>query len=510
MRISPKVLLLIATATLTLLSLPSIAQSPAPQNGAIPALFLSDIHLDPYHDPAKVARLNAAPASQWPVILSAPDSPTLAADDARLQETCPTRGTDTPDTLWRSSLRAIRAQTAAGRPAFVTISGDLLAHSFDCKYRALLPAATHAQYVAFTEKTLRYVLSGLRTTLPQTPIYLALGNNDSGCTDYHLAASHDELLSLTAGIAAELLPPAILDQSDRAKLLATFPDTGSYSAPLAGVPNTRILVLDDVFLSPRYATCGGTPDTKPAAAQLDWLAAQLSAAREHNQRVWVLGHIPTGIDLYSTARKLTDVCSGGKPVTFLASNQLGQALAASAGTIRLALFGHTHSDEMQLLQSDASVQPDVTNDTAADAPAAASGTNTGVPVKIIASITPVNGNRPTFTLATVDTQTADLKDFTVYQASNATGIGTTWTREYTYSDAYHQTAFDSPALHALITGFQADRPARTPISQAYLRNYFPGDLSGLLQFVWPEYACGMDHTSPRSFAACICAAKPKP
>lgn len=497
MRILSDCLLPLATATLALASLPSLAQTPVPPNEPIPALFLSDIHLDPYHDPARVARLNAAPAAQWPAILSAPDSPTQPADAARLQQACPTRGTDTPDTLWRSSLAAIHARTAASRPRFVTVSGDLLAHAFDCKYRTLLPAASHADYVAFTERTVRYVLSGLRATLPRTPIYLALGNNDSACTDYHLAATHDEFLALTARIAAELLPPAALDEPGRTTLLATFPETGSYSAPLAGVPNTQILVLDDVFLSPRYATCGGSPDPGPATAQLDWLTAQLAAARAHNQRVWILGHIPPGIDLYTTARKLTDVCSGGKSVTFLASNQLGKTLAANAGTVRLALFGHTHSDEMQLLTPET------------DAPTTGPA-SPGVPVKLIASITPVNGNRPTFTVATVDPQSADLKDFTVYDASNATGIAATWTREYTYSDAYHQTAFDGPALRTLITGFQADHPARTPASEAYIRNYFPGDLSGLLQFVWPEYACGMDHTSPEAFAACICPAKPQP
>ena len=112
---------------------PQAAAAPAPST--IPALFLSDIHLDPFSDPAKVAQLDAAPASEWPAILAAPASPTQPADFAALQQACPVRGIDTPDALWRSSLAAIRANAAHAR--FVTISGDLLAHSFDCKYRAL-------------------------------------------------------------------------------------------------------------------------------------------------------------------------------------------------------------------------------------------------------------------------------------------------------------------------------------------------------------------------------------
>lgn len=462
---------------------PLLAQS------TVPALLLSDIHFDPFHDPAKVARLNRAPVSGWSAILAEADSSGLTEAAARLNQACPTHGSDTPDSLWRSSLQAVRTGTSTARPRFVTISGDLLAHAFDCKYKALLPSTTHADYVAFTEKTLRYVLLGLRTALPDTPIYPALGNNDSGCTDYQLSATHDEFLALAAKITAELLPVSVLDPHDRAELLATFSEVGAYSASLASVPNTRILVLDDLFLSPRYTTCGGAPDRKPAAAQLAWLAAQLAAAREHSQRVWILGHIPPGVDLYTTARKLIDVCGGGKPVTFLASNQLAATLAANAGTVRLALFGHTHSDEMRLLE--------------------APGQSAGVPVKLTGSITPLHGNLPTFTLAMVDPVTADLKDFTVYRASNATGIAANWSPEYTYSTTFHQTAFDGSALRTLISGLQADPAAQSEASQAYLRNYIPGDLSDLLQLVWPEYTCSMDHTSPESFAACICAVKPQ-
>jgi sphingomyelin phosphodiesterase acid-like 3 len=129
-----------------------------------------------------------------------------------------------------------------------------------------------------------------------------------------------------------------------------------------------------------------------------------------------------------------------------------------------------------------------------------------VPVKVVASITPVNGNRPTFTLASIDPATAALVDYTVIIASNSTGLAATWSSEYTYSAAYHQPAFDAPALASLITGFQADPAAKSPASQAYLRDYFPGDLSSLLQLAWPQYACSMDHDSGQSFTACACAA----
>jgi len=467
-----------------------MAQSPAPVAGdaraSVRALFLSDIHLDPFADPGKVARLNAAPASEWPAILSAPATPTQAKEFAALQDACPTRGNDTTWVLWRSSLAAIHSDAARAR--FVTVSGDLLAHSFDCKYKALLPAATSADLLAFSEKTVRTVVSTLRAALPGVPLYVAMGNNDSGCGDYQLDATHDAFLGLVAKIVSEALPEA-----DRAAALRDFSAGGNYSVPLAGVPHTRLLVIDDLFFSAKYSTCSGKPDAAPAAAQLAWLAGQIAAARQHGDLVWVMGHIPPGVNLFATVRNLANVCAGTKPQMFLANESLAELLAQNADVVRLAIFGHTHDDEMRLLRRDSTA-------------ASAHGSALGVPVKVVASITPINGNRPSFTLAAIDPATATLTDYTVFMASNTTGAATTWPSEYSYSTTYHEPAFDAASLARLIPTLQSDGAAKTLASQAYLRNYFPGDISTVIQVAWPQYACSLDHDSAGTFTACACAA----
>jgi sphingomyelin phosphodiesterase acid-like 3 len=468
----------------------ALAQTAAPVP-TIPALFLSDIHFDPYADPAKVAKLNASPASDWVALLATPDSPTRAADTAALSKACPTRGLDTNAALFRSSLAALHAN--ASHSTFVTLSGDLLAHSFDCKYKILLPESTHAGYLSFVEKTIRYEISSLRKALPGVPIYVAMGNNDSGCTDYALDPTHDEFLALTAKIVAEALPAP-----DRAAVLRDFTLGGYYNVPLAHVPNTRLVVLDDVYLSSSYITCAGKPDPAPAAAQLAWLQTQLTEARNLHQRVWVLAHIPPGVNLYASARSLLTLCEGSQPNLFLSSEKLAEVLAANADVVRLALFGHTHSDEIRLLLPERPTD----NDQRSTPPL-------GVPVKIVASITPVNGNNPSFTLATIDPATATLADYTVIAASNPLRDDTTqWGPSYTYSAAYHQRAFDSAALLSLISALQADPGATTPASQAYLQNYAPGEPSPILQLAWPQYTCSLNHDSAAAFTACSCAAAP--
>ncbi len=87
------------------------AQATPPKAATVPVVMLSDIHFDPFHDPAKFNRLRAAPASEWRKILALPDAPTQAEDFAKLMSACKVRGVDTPWTLLQSSLAAAHAQS---------------------------------------------------------------------------------------------------------------------------------------------------------------------------------------------------------------------------------------------------------------------------------------------------------------------------------------------------------------------------------------------------------------
>ena len=60
-------------AALTLACCSASAQTPAHSTTA-GILMLSDIHLDPFHDPGKAAALIASPVSGWQAILAGPPS----------------------------------------------------------------------------------------------------------------------------------------------------------------------------------------------------------------------------------------------------------------------------------------------------------------------------------------------------------------------------------------------------------------------------------------------------
>jgi sphingomyelin phosphodiesterase acid-like 3 len=387
--------------------------SAPPQQAAVPALLLSDIHFDPFWDPAKVPQLAAAPSSGWRAILAAAPSPSQPQRFQSLQQSCRARAADTSFALFDSSLKAMRAHAAEAK--FVTVSGDLLAHSFDCKYNTLFPDSTPETYRAFVEKTLAYVIDELYGAYPGVPVYIALGNNDSDCGDYRLDA-HSEFLAAEGREVTRDFPT-----SERKAAEESFAAGGYYSISLpAPIENARLLVLNDIFMSKNYASCSGKPDPAAADSQLTWLRQQLAEARASKQKVWVMGHIPPGIDLYTTLRKLTDVCGGRDPVMFLSSEKLADALTDSSDIVELAIFAHTHMDETKLLKDD-SGSPAKT-----------------IAMKMVSSISPINGNRPSITLAQVDPSTTALRDYKVFTASNQTGVNAVWTEEYDFDRSRHK------------------------------------------------------------------------
>ena len=468
-------------------SLPASQAVPSPADQtkpaevhSIPAFMISDIHFDPFHDPGKVKALVAAPVSEWKSILAAPASANQEQAFDSLQQTCNARGVDTPFVLLRSSLQAMQAHLPNAK--FMVVSGDLIAHGFTCRYSTLFPNAAPGDYQAFVLKTLSFVVRELRAAFPEMPVYVALGNNDTGCGDYKLDAN-GSFLAEAGKIIAEGLPP-----TEREAAISQFAAGGYYSVSMATpMHDTRLIVVNDLFLSPKYTTCAGKSDTAAATAQMAWLEQQLTEAQKAGQQVWVMGHIPPGIDPYSTAEKLRNVCGGEKAVTFLASNQMADLLVDHSSVVRLAIFAHTHMDEMRLLK-----------------PEGKAGNDSTVAVKIVSSISPVDGNNPSFTIARVDPSTAVLEDYEVIAASNQTGVATRWAKEYDYRETYHEKEFTPATLGKLLGEFRADSTASAAISQAYIRDYFVGDASLLLSPFWPQYVCALDNRTSKSFAACVC------
>jgi len=466
-----------STLRLVLLPLLALCGTILPAQQPATVVMLSDLHFDPLHDPAKAQQLAAAPVERWDSILFAPDSPTQAADFAALQSACKAKGIDSPAALIQSSLNAAAAQSKAQPVAFVTVTGDLIVHGIDCRYARLIQPNDPAGYAAFTAKISRYVLQHIESAFPKVPVYYAGGNNDSSCGDYRMDPANDSYFAATA--------PEIkvgLRTSPAAKPLADYRANGSYTVLVPGLKNTRLIALDDIFFSSEYKPCSGKSSPQGEDAALLWLNQQLTLAEQAHEHVWVIAHIPPGINAYSTLSKRGNLCDGTAPKLFLADDRLAETIEAHASVISLALFGHTHSDEMRLFAGK-------------------------IPAKLVGSVTPQHGNLPTVTIAQVSPTNARLLDYTVYQASNFTGVDTTWSSLYNFRETYKEPDFSAASISNLLTAFATDTASNDPRSRAY-QNFFTPGMLPVLGLVWHPYTCALTTTTTEAYRTCACPTNP--
>ncbi len=501
----PSRLILFALALL-LAATPASAQNSAGNaaSGTVPATLLSDIHFDPFHNPRLFPQLRAAPIERWPAILDRGNGLKADARLAQLELACHSPRLDTDWSLLKDALRA--AHDAEAHPVFVTLGGDLLTHQFSCRFERLAPGSTPADLSAFAAKTLAFVGMELRLAFPQVPVYITLGNNDSGCADYRETAGSAFMnnavgtMTRAAGQAGSARAAALL--------LANVSPEGDYSVALpAPIQHGRLLVLQDIFDAAWYGPCGPGPYTRvQEKQQMAWLRTQLAAARTHGENVWVMGHIPPGVDVYGTYTKYVlrpkELCSVGEN-RLLADDALADTLMDFADVVRLGLFGHTHMDELRLLR-----RPAGRDAAGADVPP---GT---VPIKIVPSITSFYGNHPAFLVAALDPRTLLLKDWRTVVSPDAGGSAPPWPESYRFSAAYGLPDFSAASAAALADGFTADPGGKAPRSAFFREHFYAGGM-GLyalgLQQIWPAYACAVRETRTDTFHQCLCpAASPPP
>jgi sphingomyelin phosphodiesterase acid-like 3 len=445
----------------------------------VSAILISDIHFDPFADPSKVKQLADAPIEDWNRILTQPAADSVQSYH-KLLEDCGTRGPDTPIALLKASLAEMKARAPEAK--FVTITGDLLAHSFECKLDQTLPAADANTKADFVAKTIAFVAREVRGALPGVPVYFALGNNDSDCGDYRLD-THSRFFSAIAPVLTADVSPAQRNQA-----VDDFSVAGYYAVDLpAPIRGARLLIIDDTFMAARFATCSGKDDRTGEDLTLDWLTSQLDAAHAAHRDVWVMGHIPPGIDLKGSISHESLSACGHAPKTYLDSGKLADKLTDSGETVKVALFGHTHMDEMRLLTPRS---PDL------------SARN--VAIKIVPAISPINGNNPSFLVATIDPGTAQITDYKQIAASGSDPTTIHWNESYDYQLTYHQKAFSSSAITQLAAAFRADGEAEKPASEAYIHNFMPGTATELLRFIWPAYACDLSSQDTAAFTSCAC------
>lgn len=419
-------------------------------------LSVSDIHFNPFADPAIVSKLEAADASQWGAILASSSVTTFS-----------TYGSDVNDPLLRSAIGEMKKQLPS--PAFVLISGDFLAHGFQKNYQQYATDKSQTAYTAFVKKTMAYVASVFRDAFPDVRIYPTLGNNDSDCGDYAVAPNGAFLADFR-----DVWSPIVRSRSfDR-----RFPTGGYYKADVPALKNVRVIALNTNFFSTSYKNPCGKPGPDPGVRELEWLDGELRLARIEGKRVWLLYHIPPGMNVYNTVES-GGSCPNLAPETFWKDEYTKKYLSITAAhrkTIAGSFAGHTHQDEFRIATEDF--------------------------IHITPSVTPIFGNNPAFEIVDVQRH-GDVVGYTSWHLPNVT---LPWAREYAFDEAYAKSQYDTAALTELAAAIGSDAATRA--------QYFGYTSSGSAKStaealaVWQGYWCGLKAMTESAFTACYCAAKP--
>ncbi len=297
-------------------------------------------------DPALVNDLEAADPSQWESILDRTQPGAFSQ-----------YGSDTNWWLLKSALKQF--PLTLPHPSFVMVTGDLLAHNFPATFRNVTHDSDQQHYRTFVLKTVEFLALQLQHRFPREKIFLTPGNNDNDCGDYSIEAN-GMFLSDTTPVVREL---AASDD----EVLSSWKALGSFNVPHPALPGVRVISFNSIFLSNNYqalsSSHGCAPVSSTAASDLlTWLEHNLATAAQANQKVWLMFHIPPGIDGYASGRKyqsqvpseaaLNAESCGDSIVPMWVPDWTAQfdALLAKYHNVVVAAFaGHTHSDDFRLI-----------------------------------------------------------------------------------------------------------------------------------------------------------------
>jgi predicted MPP superfamily phosphohydrolase len=451
-----KILVLISALTTLALSLPNEHPGLHPYPGTGMFLMLSDIHFDPYADPAIMEQLGAKP-------LAGCQTPGSASFSKF--------GQDTNYPLLKSMLDDVAATAAANHfhYDYVIVTGDFLAHSFDARYRQCVGGRGEANQ-KFVSDTIGFVDGMIAKTLPGVPVFATLGNNDSDNGDYRetskafLQSVGQDWSRAWGNIAG----------AARATALASFARAGNYALPHPTAPNHEFVILNSNLWAARNTQACTEADPDPGG-QFQWLAEVLGRVKRAGGTATLIMHVLPGIDAIRSSigapqSLWTDGCT----------QKLIAELTDYRGVVREMYAGHIHRDDFRLF-------PD----------------REGKPllgIHIVPSVSPVYYNNPAWEIGGYDKSSGELRDYAPFYLGLASPKPA-WALEYIFTRAYGRPRLDLAALEELSQAIHQGNP-KAGVGKQYTDYYGAEAGFFLTPDNWANYTCAQTEIVPSRFAQC--------
>ena len=427
------------------------------------AIWFSDVHFTPFEDPAIVTRLVNEDVDQWDA--------TLAASVPN--NTIPAFGHESNRALLESVLTDMKRRSPA--PAFIIYTGDFLAHRFDSTYKTLTGDDSTEGLQRFIDKTLTYITSRVTHYYPDTPVYFCLGNNDTYEDDYQITPGGLFLANSAVIFSSAFLKTA----ADRNLFAATYPTAGHYQVLPARNSGLRLLALNAVYLSQNASADAAAP----AAAQLDWLEATLADATRTGDKVWVILHIPPGVDVFATLHVNPNPPIPNQIVPLIKETHLGRLrsiLASHSNTVRTIFAGHVHRDEFRLTRAIDMIE------------------HAAVPVLVSPAVSPVYGNQPGYKIINYGQRDYSILDYGVYYLD----LGdTVWKTGQLFHEAYGFSSLAADDMASLYEALKSNAGMRDQYILAY--GGFKTSGRAITDTTFPYYLLAIKYLDSESYRRAV-------
>ena len=415
----------------------------------------SDLHFDPLSNASLVDTLNKSPFDKWEVIFNNLDSTGLSK-----------YGNDSNYRLFDSFLSGLKS--ADPDPGFIIYGGDFLAHNFLERFRYITKDTSRNASDEFISKTFGFIAAKISRMFPNTHVYFTLGNNDSFTGDYN-AVWNGNFFKDTAPV---LFDNFIFDNSQRIKFLSFYSASGSYSVSIS--TKQKLISLNTNFLS---AKC--PPDQSVNGEKvLSWLENELESARKNNEKVWLINHIPPGVDVYTTTAHHDPAKPLKTAVLFMTkkyNDKLISIIEKYSDVITACFSGHIHTEDFRVYKSEEDNSP------------------VGF-THIVPSISPIFQNNPAFQIFKYDEQNFSLLDYDTYYLDLSVSIPE-WKFEYSFDKTYGYKSLDKNTFNGLADKLQSDEAARNNYISYY---YSQSKKASIIKYI-NAYLCGISSLTDSTY-----------
>jgi len=288
-------------------------------------------------------------------------------------------GCDPPATLMESAISAA-ADILAKRdiqPTFVLNTGDIVRHAED-----QMPSP--ADNISDIVKNVAAMHSrGFPHLGPEEFVLVPMGNTDTPQA-YGLEVDNNEPKNAwLTRLASSFVDAGTLPSSSELEQSYSY---GGYCRFEVG--GLTVLSLNTVIYSVKH-----TPRTDPLPEdpfqQFMWLRGQLAAAAAENRKVWIVGHIPLGLEVPGYEDKFiqnwhTEYADRYRKL--VSDKVLGSCIAAQ-------LFGHVHANEFRMIPGS---PPDAG------------------PILLSGALSPIYGNYPSFHIVEYNATSGALLNMELY------------------------------------------------------------------------------------------------